>query len=66
MGKKKSLTAVVQGELLGVESSAEWLQRTAELHSDLSGLVSAESALLSAAPVSNTLCPLCPGPSRTV
>lgn len=54
---------MVQAELLGVESSAEWLQRTAELDSDLSGLVSTETAPLCAAPLSNALCPLCPGPS---
>lgn len=56
---------MAKGELLGVERSAEWLQRRTELHSDLCGLVSLETAPLSAAAVCNAVCPLCPGPGRT-
>lgn len=64
--KKWPLTAVVKGEFLGVKGSAERIQTTAELDSDLSGLDSTETAPLSRVAVSDTRRPVRPARSWTI
>lgn len=63
---QKSLTALVQSELLSIKGSAEWSQSAAELDPDLSVLISLETAQVSPVPVSETLGPFRPARSFTI